>query len=163
MQKPLHVELIATDGIVQKRVLWVHSAPNGVYCGLCTDGRDMHVTYHADGNVFNNFGGKMTKAYTGKTFKEFKGHQQVLCSGVTSSLAHSYYPLYTLKKLNAIVSIDVRNYVKGVGCMLFMVEANFNALGNLARQFQTGNQPHVTEFHSFMECNPWIALVLYNH
>ena len=160
MQKSLHIELIATDGSVQKRILWAHSAPNGVYCGSCSDGQDTHVTYHADGNVFNNFSGKTTKAFTSKTFKEFTGHQQLLCSGFTNDMSHLHNPLYKLKKLDAIVSVDLRNYKKGVGWLLFLVEANFTALADLVKHFQTGNQPQITEIHSFMECNPWLAIVL---
>jgi len=161
LQKPLHIELIATDGNVQKRMLWAHSAVNGVYCGSCNYGRDIHVTYHADGNVFNNFSGKTTKAFTSKTFEEFTGYQQLLCSAFSNNISHLYYPPYKLRKLDAIVSIDFRKYKKGVGCMVFLVEANFNALADLVKHFQTGNQPKITEIHSFMNCNPWLAIVVY--
>lgn len=163
MLKSLHVELIATDGSTQKRMLWAHSTPNGVYCGYCVDGLDTHVTYHADGNVFNNFGGKTTKAYTGKSFTEFTGHTQLTCFGFTNDMARLHNPLYKLKKLDAIVSVDLRKYKKGVGCMLFIVEPNFTALASLVKQFGTGNQPHITEFYSFMECTPWIVIVLYGN
>lgn len=163
MQKSFHIELIATDGIVQKRVLWAHSAPNGVYCGMCTNGKDFHVTYHADGNVFTNFGGKTTKLFTGKNFKEFRGHQQLLSSGVTNYLSHGLYPSYVLKKVNALVSIDVRSYKQDVGCMLFMVEASFEALSSLVKELQSMGNLHVTEFHSFMECTPWLVFILWTN
>jgi hypothetical protein len=163
LQKSFHIELIATDGKVQRRVLWAHSAPNGVYCGTCTNGEDFHVTYHADGNMFTSLGGKTNKSGTGKSFKEFRGHLQLLWSGVTNSLSHGYYPDYVLKKVNALVSVDVRSYKQDVGVMLFMVEPSFEALDGLVKELQKTSNQHVSELHSFMECTPWIVFVLWTN
>jgi hypothetical protein len=72
-----------------------------------------------------------------------------------------YYPAYVLKKVDALVSIDVRNYKQDVGCMVFMVEASFDALSNLIKDFQTRNKRQITELHSFMEFIPWIVFFLW--
>jgi hypothetical protein len=162
LPKSFHIELIATDGKVQKRVLWAHCAPNGVYCGLCSaHGDDFHVTYHADGNVFVNSQGKAQKTNTGQTFKEFKGHTKLLWSGITKFLGHGFYPDYSLKKANALVSVDVRSYEQDIGCVLFMVEASFDALSSLVQELKSWQYQQVTELHCFMECTPWIVIALW--
>ena len=164
MKKSFHIELIATDGAVQKRVLWAHAAPNGVYCGLCAaNGEDCHVTYHADGNVFNNFGGKTNKVYTGKKFSEFKGHFTLLWSGVTSNLSHGFYPHYSLKKVNALVTVDIRNYKQDIGCFMAMVEPSFEGLSSLMNSVKSMETVIITELHAFMECNPWIVFALWSN
>jgi len=157
----LHIELVATDGKIQKRVLWVSSTNNGVYSGYCHEDHDIHVTYHADGNVFNNLTGKTTKAFTAKPLRNFIGQQQLICFGLSNIISSLHSPVYELKKLDAIVSVDVRNYQKGVGCMVFLVETKSIALAELINSLYEANHPKITEIHSFLECNPWIAIVLY--
>jgi len=160
----MHVELIATDGTVQKRIVWVHFASNGVYCGSCIQGRDVHVSYHADGNIFNNFEGKTRKAYTGKPLSQFKGSVQLLASGGNPDLSGMLHPPYALKKLDAIVSIDVRNYKKMFGCLVFLVETNnFDAVMQISKSLQDSeNPPKLMETHSFLQCNPWLVIVTYD-
>jgi hypothetical protein len=157
----LHIELVATDGKIQKRVLWVSSTNNGVYSGYCLEGQDIHVTYHADGNIFNNLTGKTKKAFTAEPLRNFTGQQQLTCFGFSNIISSLRSPFYKLKKLDAIVSVDVRNYQKGVGCMVFLVETKSAALAELINSLYKANHPQITEIHSFLECNPWIAIVLY--
>ena len=105
----MHIELVATDGNIQKRILWVDVTSNGVYSGHCSENRDEHISYHSDGNVFHNwFGGKSTKTMTLSPLRDFKGRHQLYCTGFTSDLSRLHdTPLYQLKKLDAMVSIDL--------------------------------------------------------
>jgi hypothetical protein len=160
----MRIELIPTDSKVQKRIVWVHSTSNGVYCGSCIEGRDTHVSYHADGNIFNNFEGRIRKAYTTKPLNQLKGFHQLLASGGNSDISNMLHPPYALKKLDAIVSIDVRNYKKMFGCLVFLVEANnVDAVAQIIKSFQNSrNPPELTEVHSFLQCNPWLVIVMYS-
>ncbi|MFZ0965021.1 MAG: hypothetical protein WAN82_00115 [Candidatus Bathyarchaeia archaeon] len=157
----MHIELIATDGTTQRRILWVDVTSNSVCSGMCKEKADLHTTYHFDGNVFSNmFGEKPKKMYVMPPFEDLRGRHQLSCMVFTSDLARLHdTPLYKFKKLDALVSIDVRAYKRGIGCMLFMVERNrHDVLGELGKDLPTGL---VTEIHSFLTCRPWISLVLY--
>lgn len=157
----MHVELIATDGKVQKRILWVDVTSNGVYSGHCHEKRDIHISYHFDGNVYDNWSGKTRKTGVLPALKDLKGCHQLVGVGFTSDLSRMHdTPLYHLKKLDAIVNIDVRQYKRGVGCQLYMVKPNGHDI--IGQMMKWQNRPQVTEIHTFTRCNPWISLVLYS-
>ena len=154
----MHVELVATDGKTQRRMLWVDVIPNGVSTGFCEKGRDRHTTYHADGNVYSSFlGGKPKKLMVLPTFNDLRGWRQ-LCAFSLSNISCAPSTPYKLNKLDAIVNVDVRNY-EAVGCMLFVVEPNnLSLIGEMLKGFPQGL---VTETHSFLKCKPWISIVLH--
>ena len=158
----MHIELVATDGTSQRRILWADVTSNSVCSGMCLENADIHTTYHFDGNVFSNIiGKKPEKIYALPSLENFRGYHQLSGVGFTNNLSRLHdTPLYKFKKLDAMVSIDVRAYKKGVGCILFMVERNrYDVLGELVKVFPP---PLVsTEIHSFLTCNPWISLLLY--
>jgi len=159
----LHIELIATDGAIQKRILWIDVTSNGVYSGYCHKNRDMHTSYHFDGNVYTNWSGeKPTKTLVLPPLNELRGYHQLYATAFTSDLSRLHdTPLYRLKKLDAIVSIDTRVYKRGIGCMLFIIEPNrSNHLGKIIENLPKGM---VTEVHNFLRCAPWISLVLYGN
>ena len=118
--------MIVTDGIVQKRVLWLDVTTNGVYSGMCMEGRDMHTSYHADGNVFSNWiNEEPRKIRTGPPLSNFKEWQNLVGIGFTSDLAKLHdTPLYKLKKLDAVIYVDNRVYKKGIGCNIHLIEPN---------------------------------------
>jgi len=159
---PLHIELVATDGKIQKRILWIDVTSNGVYSGYCFKGRDQHITYHADGNVFINWlNGKPKKTVVLPPLNAFKGFHQLYATYFANDISRLHdTPDYNLKKLDAIVNIDVRNYENGIGCMLFMAEPNNHGL--LGEMIKALPQGLVTETHSFLQCKPWLSLVLHN-
>lgn len=90
----------------------------------------MHISYHADGNVFHKwFGEKPTKTVVLPPLKSFKGYHQLYATYFTNDISRLHdTPLYRLKKLDAIVSVDTRVYKNGIGCMLFMIEPNKHGL-----------------------------------
>lgn len=161
----MHIELIATDGKIQKRIVWVDVTSNGVYSGYCREKRDMHISYHFDGNVYHNwFGEKPTKMRVLPALNDLKGYYQLYSTGFTSNLSRLHdIPLYSLKKLDAIVNIDTRAYRRGIGCDVFMIEPKrFDLVGKAMSGFPgLPTALNITEAHIFLRCNPWISLVLY--
>ena len=156
----LHVELIATDGVDQKRILWVAVTSNGVYSGYCEKDRGTHISYHFDGNVFHDWvGGKPKKTRTLPSLENLNDAYQLYSTGFTNNLKNLHEAPYSLKKLDAIVSIDTRSYLRGIGVNLFIIPQNRFDLIAKTVQFP----PHNTEAHIFFTCNPWIALVLYGN
>jgi len=157
----LHIELIATDGKVQKRILWVAVTSNGVYSGHCFEDRDMHISYHFDGNVYHNwFGEKPTKTLVLPPLKDFKGYRQLYSSAFTSNLSHLHNtPPYRLKKLDAIVNIDVRSYREGIGCNVYMLEPKRS--DKIEKIIRGHLKIPITEAHVFLASNPWILITLY--
>jgi hypothetical protein len=158
----LHIELIATDGKIQKRILWIDATSNGVYSGYCHENRDDHVSYHFDGNVYQNIVGEKPKKTLTLPPLSDRGWHQLTCVGFTSDLSRLHdTPLYNLKKLDAMVSIDVRTYKRGIGCLLYLIEPNRRDL--LSEIIKTLPETMPTEIHSFLRCNPWISMVIYGN
>lgn len=150
----MHIELVATDGKTQKRVLWVDYTSNGVYAGYCSHGNQSYSSYHADGNFFiHGLGEKPTKVGTYQPLDTFKGSHQIF-STVFTVLTNIPY---NLKKLDALVSVDSRNYPKGIGCSIELLEPNNSELlGSITKPI-----PEAKEVHLFLECKPWLSMVLY--
>jgi hypothetical protein len=74
----MRIELIATDGSIQKRLLWIEASSNGVYVSTVNkDGSKGHYSYHADGNTFFTTTGKAQKLVQFQPFSSFKGMQQL--------------------------------------------------------------------------------------
>jgi hypothetical protein len=146
---------VATDGKTQKRILWVDFTRNGVYSGYCLNGKDMHNTYHADGNFFINWlDEKPKKIGTYQQLAEFKGCHQLL-STFFSTLTNIPYEL---RQLDAMVNVDARNYPNGIGCSITLIEPNnYQLLGTIVKAV-----PFATEIHSFLQCKPWLSMIIYS-
>ena len=117
------IELIATDGIIQKRLIWIEARSNGVYVSTVKkDGSKEHYSYHADGNTFLTTNGKTQKLVQLQPFSSFKGMRQlqayVLGLGSLSTRVD-----YKQKQLTAAVYVDVRNYKSQmIGCNPILLE-----------------------------------------
>jgi hypothetical protein len=151
------LELIATDGITQKRIQWVDVKQNGVYTGWIGIG-DNHISYHSDGNVFWTINNETRKTASFQPLKKFIGMHQI-CSFVFSSDITKLKSIeYKMKKLRYIVYIDVRKYrieKFDIGCNVCILEPNrFELLE------QTVDIP-ITEIHLFPESYPWILIIIY--
>jgi hypothetical protein len=157
----MHIELVATDGQIQKRVLWIDYTSNGAYAGFCREGKYSHVTYHADGNYFVNWADEKPKKHgTFQPLGQFKGLFQLLGGGFGNRISSSA-PSYNLKKFDAVVTVDVRNYKNGVNFSIFLVEPNnFSVVAEIIQE--RAEQVLVTEIHSFLQCKPWLFLVLHD-
>jgi hypothetical protein len=154
-----HIEVLATDGIIQKRVLWIDIRSNGVYSGFCFNGSDMHTSYHADGNIFNTYNGKTIKIATFPPLKDLKDMEQIGCFGFSSEIREIPCLQYKMKKLDAATFIDVRAYKKrkkDVGCTCCVVKPQST---NFISAFTKDNI--TTEIHVFTNVKPWILIRTY--
>ena len=117
LSKP-RIELIATDGIVQKRLLWIDARPNGVYVSTVNkDGSEDHYSYHADGNTFVTMNGKTQKLVQLQAFSPFKGQQQLASYVLGLGSFPTKVDYKQNKRLRAAVYVDVRNYKSQmIGC-----------------------------------------------
>jgi hypothetical protein len=107
-----HIEVLVTDGRIQKRILWLDIKSNGVYAGFCMNDTNFHTSYHADGHVFQTDGNRTQKIGDYAPLKDLKGLFQLGDFGFVGDLNLMMVPPYQMKKLDAIVYIDVRPYVE---------------------------------------------------
>ena len=152
------IEVIATDGNVQKRILWIDIAPNGIYVGWCEKTRDIHISYHKDGKVFWTTNGKTQKIATFKPLKNFTGTHQICSFAFTSNLHKLRTPTYKMKKRRAIVYVDVRQYAAKksyIGCNISLLEP-----GKLELLKPINKMP-TKEIHILTQFRPWIVITIY--
>lgn len=151
------IEVIATDGKMQKRILWIDIRQNGVYAGWCQENADIHLSYHSDGKVFWTTDGETQRVGTFQPLREFRGRCQIGSFAFSGDLSkRTWTSAYRLKKLRAITYIDVRYFVKErcfVGCNVFLLEPK---RFDLVRTY-----PKTTEIHIFAQFVPWILIEVY--
>lgn len=152
------LEIIATDGKVQKRILWLDVTPNGIYAGWFS-GEPNHISYHADGNFFLTTGDFTRKVATFSRLRDFKGLQQVASAGFSTNLLEisTHLPEYKMKNLRSVAYIDVRKFLHDplFGCLVHGLEPNrFDML-------TTQRGMSITEVHVFFEFYPWIIVEVY--
>jgi hypothetical protein len=121
------LEIIATDGKVQKRILWLDVTPNGIYAGWFS-GEPNHISYHADGNFFLTTGDSTKKVARFNGLRDFKGIQQVASAGFSTNILaiSTRLPEYKMKKLRSVAYIDVRKFSHDplFGCLVHVLEPN---------------------------------------
>jgi len=122
------------------------------------ENRDIHLSYHADGNVFWTEDGKTRKIATFQPLKEFKNIHQISSFAFSSDLSRLRVPAYKMKRLRAVAYIDVRYFIKekcDVGCNVYLLEPNrFELLEPLTKM-------PTTEIHLFIQFIPWILIGVY--
>ncbi len=104
------IEVIATNGEVQKRIIWVSISPNGVYYDFVRVGEDSHTSYHHDGSVWLTQNGVRKKIAQFDPLDKFKGSHNLSSFGFSQDIKKLRTVDYEMKKLNAIVLIDTRTY-----------------------------------------------------
>ena len=158
--RPFRAELIATDGEIQRRILFVSYTKNGVYSGFCSENIQYYNTYHLDGNFFLHTNReKLEKIGNFQPLDCLKGSSQLLSAGFTTDIRTLQTIPYRFTKFDAVVTIDVRNYNGHIGCSVMLVEPkNYQALAKAAI-IDIPNKS--VEVHSFLECNPWLSLIIY--
>jgi hypothetical protein len=145
------LEIIATDGRVQKRILWLDVTPNGIYAGWFSV-EPNHISYHTDGNFFLTSGDSIKKIATFHELRKFKGIQQLASAGFSSNILEisTHLPEYKMKKLRSVAYIDVRKFMHDplFGCLVCALEPNrFDLL-------TTQRGMSITEIHVFYEFYP---------
>jgi hypothetical protein len=121
------LEILATDGNVQKSILWLDVTLNGIYAGWFSH-KPNHISYHADGNFFLTSGDSTKKVSTFHELRNFKGMQQVASAAFSSNILEisTNLPQYKMKKLRSVAYIDVRKFMNDplFGCLVSVLEPN---------------------------------------
>ena len=163
MKDKARIEVLVTDGIEIRRLLWVQRKPNGVYFGMCNSmsnefGEIMHFSYHEDGNRFLTLKGKKMALGVGQRLSEFKGifHiGQTVDAWVGKDVGHE---LYQYRKLYSAIYIDRRNFESGLNMHLWLLEPfRFELLTN-ELAIERGNLGEFSEIHIFSSLEPWIVV-----
>jgi len=154
----LRAKLIATDGKIQKEILWFSVTSNSVCSGYCGDYGNFHTTYHFDGNVYTTYPNEKTKKLvTLPSLNNLKTFHQLYTTAFSNKLSQAHSSLYNLKKLDAIVNIDTRAHSNHIGVHFFIIPKDrFDLLDKMLIT------PTIIEAHFFFNCNPWIGIVLYS-
>jgi hypothetical protein len=150
------IELIATDGTTQRKILWIDAKQNGVYLGFCHQGRDTHTSYHRDGNVFSTINGKPDRMVQRQPLATFKNTQPLASFGFDSDIRTSVGVHYDLKQVDALVYLDMRPLQKKrgyVNCVVDLLEPErFDLLNDLAKL------PGLKQIQIFTDYRPWIVV-----
>jgi len=154
----VHIEVIATDGSIQRRVLWLDMQKNGIYIGLCRENVDVHISYHADGNLFQTVGGRSEKITSGSPLKWFRGISAIASFAFPSDTSQVSDVSYDLKQLDGVVYVDSRSFSSShIGCIVVLLEPKrFDLINSLF----TFSVP-ISELHLFTRFKPWFLLYLY--
>jgi hypothetical protein len=153
-----HIEVVATDGTIQKRVLWLDMRKNGIYAGLCRENIDVHISYHADGNVFQTVMGKSEKITSLMPLKDFRGISAIASFAFSSDISQVSDVPYDLKQLDGVIYVDSRSFSSShIGCNVVLLEPKRFDLINSLFTFPVP----ISEFHLFTKFKPWILIYLY--
>jgi len=151
------IEVIATDGIETRKLIWVKQDKDGsFYWGLCIRKHDFHSSYHASGKMRFS---KYHEPTVWERISRFKGMRQ-LCSVALirdlNSLRRSH-KRFERKKLDGIVYVDFRTLKSdSVGISLHLIEKGHTEfLQSFTKIF-----PNPT-ISLFTFTNPWLAVVVY--
>jgi hypothetical protein len=156
------IEVIVTDGISQRRVIWVSITLNGIYYSyaLKTTGKGgYHTSYHMDGSVWSTHNGVKNKLAQYQPLKSFKG-KQFLWNMVLSNMIGEVEaaPPYKMAKLDSAIHIDVRPYKKkqmGIGIRMILLEPKKYSL-------LKGIEPTPKEMHVYPSYGyPWQVIMVY--
>jgi hypothetical protein len=150
------IEVIATDGVMQKRIVWINITQNGIYYSFVQDGVDTHSSYHRDGNVFKTVNGVIKKIATFEPLDAIKGTAQIASFGFTTNLSKLPFPEYKMqKKLHNIIFVDVRTYKHrdDVGFNITLLEPRRYDL-------LVGIENIRSEIHLYTRFTPWLLLTI---
>lgn len=150
------IEVIATDGVRQKRVIWISITTNGIYFDFVREGVDNHFAYHKDGNVFRTINGITEKTATFEPLDSIKGTKQIVGMGFSIDIVRKAIPEYKMKKLQNIIFTDVRTYGNKthIGCNITLLEPKRYDL-------LAGMESSASEIHLYTRFIPWVVIKLY--
>jgi hypothetical protein len=154
------LEVIVTNGVEQRRVIWVSISPNGIYYYYTlktAGGGDYHTSYHKDGSVWNTHNGVRTKLAQHQPLKSFKGRLNLSNMIFSNRMGQvDAAPPFKMGKLDSAIHIDVRPYKKhlGIGIRLILLEPGKYSL-------LKGIEHDAKEIHVYPGFDPWVAVMVY--
>ena len=162
----LRTEILATDGKLTRRLLWMNRTRGGLQAGWFSKGFHYHLTYHNDGSRWETEGDSpaQPEGY-GPRLDKFDGIEQI--SGFTFPTQVTEiteeFP-YQMKKLDAIIHVDVRAYPEGgILCDVYLLEpGRFDLIDprkNDVPMFAPFSEDP-TEIHLLTTVNPWVLVTI---
>lgn len=157
-----NIEVIATNGEIQRRIIWVSVTPNGLYCDIISEtNTDRHYSIHSDGSFWYTFAGMTIKDNQYEPLDKLKGRLQLVTFDFVPDITRIYTPDYKMVKLDSAIVVDVRAYNEPsrnyITCTLDLIEPkNYQALEGIEK---FGGEIHVyTQFKQFA---PWIVISIH--
>jgi hypothetical protein len=153
-----HLEVLATDGIIQKRIIWVSVTSQGVYSDFISEKADRHISYHVDGTAWLTQDGKVRQIMKDTKLSpltDFKDSYQLFTCGFSQDINKLHTLDYGRKKLDAVVYIDTRSYKSKthIGCNISLLEPRRNDLLEPIESF-------ASEIHIYTQFTPWIVVTI---
>jgi hypothetical protein len=128
--------------------------------GYCQEGREFHISYHQDGNMFRTIDGKPERMVQFQSFANFKDAQQIGAFAFTTDLNRFRdFSNYELKEVDAAVYLDMRALRKQhdfVNCLVELLEPQRFDLLKVFTSFPT----RLKEIQMFTDYHPWIVVVI---
>lgn len=168
-----NIEVIATDGSIQKRIIWIGITPDGISCDIPYKGLQRHVTLHKDGSFWSTYEGKKEKHYQIQPLDQLKIRFRLATFNFVPDISQLTTEDYKMKKLDSIIFVDTRAYQSNhkannignnisdnkppyITCNIDLIEPrNYELLGGIER---FGGEIHVyTQF----KLGPWIVISIY--
>lgn len=150
------IEVIATNGYIQKRIIWINIGPNGIYYDFVRVGEDSHSSFHRDGSLWITHNGISEKIAQFQSLDDFKGSHQLSGFNFSQDVTKLRIPDYEMKKLNAVVLLDTRTYASKthIGCNITLLEPKRYDL-------LTGIETFASEIHLYTQYYPWLVISIY--
>lgn len=152
----IDLEVIATNGTLQKRILGLYTNNNGIYYYyILNNGTDIHFSYHKDGSVWSSVGKDKSKQAQFQPIGSFKNKAQIAGFLFSQDITKLNAKEYQQKKLSSIIYVDTRSFSSlHIGCNITLLEiGRYDLL--------KGIESFAKEIHLYTETIPWIAITLY--
>ena len=148
------IEIVATDGIETRRLVWIEQDRDGsFYWGTTIPKSDFHSSYHASGKMHFS---KYHKPSFWERISEFKGTRQLASIAIVKDFHKIRHSQFKQRKLDGIVYVDFRT-LKGdyVNISLHLIEKGHTEfLQPLTKIFPN---PMIS---LFTYTNPWVAIAV---
>lgn len=147
--------LVASDGVLDKKVAWFHKNKAGLYTGTFNMGVQHHMSYHTDGKKHQIFGTKRTPWEFGQRLDRFLGWEILFFSTLNKSSIPGE-PYEKKKKIDKVVSFNIHEYPHKEINMIWTLfeDGKKDLLKNV-----TSSWPRGTTF-LFDQINPWLVIHL---
>jgi len=161
LTKRSEIEVLATDGLDTKRILWIARNSNGLYAGWSFGGVGFHFSYHKDGRTHWEMGGRKVPYKNRTPLNAVKGLNFLLVFGIPRRLMEATSS-YGRKKKDVILHIDTRSFKKRtIVCHLLLLEpGRFDRLSAL--NDGTGLAFDYSIIHVLTHVEPWIVVAFYD-
>lgn len=150
-----------------KEIIWITQHSRDVYSGIDVrgvgqDGKDLHFSYHKDGNYVSTIGGEKTLIKTGPPTDDFKGIVQLYDNAISCDILEWLGQTVEDTDSRSIL-IDVRNFKHGgFGCNLFLLESGRDDLYSILARDSPLTGPSLHDSFLFKDCDPWLAILMHD-